>query len=412
MFEMKVNGEMTAVRLPDGSSGKFTGDIDGLYQGYREVGPPEQTAAVQFEHGTLALALRYEVPARPTGERTENPFADGNDPFEGLTLLQVTRPAAPTGRDGPPPWMQGEGGPPPWMQGEGGPPPWMQGEGGPPPWMRGEGGPPPWMQGEDGAPPWMQGEGGPPPWMQGEGGPPPWMQGEGGPPPWMQGQGGASPAMEGQGDPSKWGSGRAVVAHSIKLEVDGEKSTGIYAGASGEMTVEAPNHKTAGYMMIDTDSGRLRLNFLEWYEEGQLVASLWPDGEASTGTYRQAKGELRFSLGFYAAMDPQASTPVNMCAKGTYSGTLWLEEAPETHPQEQPLPKTGGGGSVAEKITWTSDAQDAVKQVPIFVRGRAKKAAENEARERGESVVSVDIFRAAMEKIVPPGMRKGGPPGA
>jgi Proto-chlorophyllide reductase 57 kD subunit len=67
---------------------------------------------------------------------------------------------------------------------------------------------------------------------------------------------------------------------------------------------------------------------------------------------------------------------------------------------------------MADKITWSADAQEAVKQVPIFARGRAKKACESEARERGESVISVEIFKAAMAKIVPPGMRRGGPPGS
>jgi hypothetical protein len=279
MYEMKVQGEMTAVRLPDGSSGRFTGDIAGLYQGYREVGPPEQRAEVPLEHGSLSLVLRYEVPHRPTGERTENPFADGKDPYAGLTLIPVTRPNSAGGQAGPPPWMQAQGG---------GPPPGMQGEGG-----------------------------GPPPWMQGQGG---------GPPPGMQGQGGGPPVMEGQGDPSKWGAGRAVVAHEIKLEIDGDKSTGIYSGASGEMTVEAPNHKTAGFMNVDTDKGRVRLNFLEYYDKGQLVANLWADGEKSTGVFRRARGDLEFSLGFYAAMDPAGSGPPSMCAQGTYSGTLWLED--------------------------------------------------------------------------------------
>ncbi len=65
-----------------------------------------------------------------------------------------------------------------------------------------------------------------------------------------------------------------------------------------------------------------------------------------------------------------------------------------------------------EKVTWSPDAEQAVKRVPFFVRGRAKKAAEDAAREQGESVVTVEIFAAAMDKIVPPHLRgSGGPPG-
>ena len=143
----------------------------------------------------------------------------------------------------------------------------------------------------------------------------------------MQGEGGPPGQLVGQGDPSQWGAGRGVVAHTIKLEVDGDQSTGIYAGASGEMTVEAPNHKTAGYMVITSQQGTLRLEFLEWYEKGQLVADLWVNGEKSTGIYENARGDLKFSLGFYAAFEPEGGLK-DMCAKGEYSGTLRLEREP------------------------------------------------------------------------------------
>jgi len=249
MYEMKVSGEMIAVRLPDGSSGRLTGGIDGPYQGYRTVGPPEQRSTMELEHGTLALVLRHEVPARPTGEREGNTFDDGNDPFANRELVSVVRE-------------------------------------------------------ED-------------------------EEEDAEPPPWMQPGGGAPDEELGMGYPAQWGTGRGVVAHTIKLEVDGSKSTGIYAGASGEITVEAPNHKTSGYMVITTQQGKLVLDFLEWYEKGKLVADLWVNEKKSTGIYQNATGDLKFALGYYAAFEPEGALK-DMCAKGEYSGTLSLEREPAT----------------------------------------------------------------------------------
>ena len=44
MHEMAVNGEIKTIAAREGSSGIFTGSIEGLYQGYR-FGAPRRTSA-------------------------------------------------------------------------------------------------------------------------------------------------------------------------------------------------------------------------------------------------------------------------------------------------------------------------------------------------------------------------------
>jgi len=134
MHEMAVNGEIKTIAFREGSSGVFTGSIEGLYQGYRfgSTTPDEREYTLEGPNGTIALLLRQQIvtplPPRPS----DHPFANGNDPFEDLA---AGRPPSFLKGGGPPPGM---GGPPPGM---GGPPPGM---GGPPPGM---GGPPPGMHG-------------------------------------------------------------------------------------------------------------------------------------------------------------------------------------------------------------------------------------------------------------------------
>lgn len=100
------------------------------------------------------------------------------------------------------------------------------------------------------------------------------------------------------------------------FEIDGEASTGVYAGASGEMQMTTPNLKDAGYLVVNTADGDLRLGFLEWSDGPNLVADLWVEGNKSTGVYRDAEGELKFSL----AIDPGRGL-----ALGPYSGTIRLQ---------------------------------------------------------------------------------------
>ena len=106
----------------------------------------------------------------------------------------------------------------------------------------------------------------------------------------------------------------------VMLRVDPEKSTGIFAGASGEVELATPQYQMSGYLVIETDDGDLRLDFLEAGERGVLKADLWVDGAQSTGIYRNARGDLRFAL---------ETRPPNF-GWGEYSGTIWLEQEPPT----------------------------------------------------------------------------------
>lgn len=228
MTEMKVSGEIKTLAWREGSSGIFTGSIEGLYQGYRfgSTTPDERRFTIEAPNGSIGLVLRQEIstflPPRPK----EHPFAGGKDPLAG-----------------PPPG----GGPP------------MMGRGGP---------------GAHGA--------------------------------------GPAPGM----DPSQ-----RPFFMKVTLGVDPEKSTGIFAGAAGQAEISAPHYRMAGYLVINTKQGDLRLNFLEHEqpEEGNLVADLQVDGAESTGVYRGARGDLKFAIAVAAA----ANRP--NYGKGTYSGTIWLQ---------------------------------------------------------------------------------------
>ncbi|MGI8631141.1 MAG: hypothetical protein ACR2NA_01130 [Solirubrobacterales bacterium] len=55
-----------------------------------------------------------------------------------------------------------------------------------------------------------------------------------------------------------------------KLHVVPDKCTGIFAGATGEM---------AGYLIINTESGDLKLDFLESGSRETLNADLWVNGQ-------------------------------------------------------------------------------------------------------------------------------------
>ena len=217
MYEMTVQGEIKSVAWREGSSGIFTGSIEGLYQGYRigSTTPDEQHFVFEVANGSIALTLRQEIspdfplPLRPA----EHPFSGGKDPFVNAPPVESRPSRAP-----------GEGRP----------------------------------------------------------------------------QGG--PLME------------------VRLRVDPEKSTGIFAGATGEMELATPAYKSGGYLVVITQHGNVRMNFLEKADRMTLVADLWIEGANSTGLYHNAHGNLKFAL---------SMTPPNF-GKGPYSGTIWLEQKPPT----------------------------------------------------------------------------------
>jgi hypothetical protein len=231
MTEMKVRGEIRTLAWREGSSGIFTGSIEGLYQGYRfgSTTPDERRFTLEAPNGSIGLVLRQEIvtflPPRPA----DHPFAGGKDPLA----------SAPPG--GVPPAMA-RGGP-----------------------------------STHGA--------------------------------------GTAPGM----DPSQ-----RPFFMNVTLSADPETSTGIFAGAAGQTEMSTPHYQMAGYLVINTKEGDLRLNFLEHErpEEGNLVADLQVDGTKSTGIYRGARGDLFFSIAVAAAVH------LPNYGKGSYMGTMWLEQEP------------------------------------------------------------------------------------
>ena len=103
-----------------------------------------------------------------------------------------------------------------------------------------------------------------------------------------------------------------------KLHVVPERSSGIFEGASGELELEPPNYRMPGYLVINTNDGDLRLEFLEKGTRELLNADLWVNGEESTGVWKNASGELKFSL---------TVTPP-FFGRGPYSGTIRLQQEP------------------------------------------------------------------------------------
>ena len=135
------------------------------------------------------------------------------------------------------------------------------------------------------------------------GGPPPGVP-TGGPP------GSEEPGMEGGKEIFK-----RVHYMETMFHVLGDKSTGIFAGATGEMDMIAPNYKMRGYLIIETDEGDLKMDFLEAGSRETLNADLWVNGEDSTGKWKGAEGELKFAL--------EVTPP--FFGRGPYSGKIRLQ---------------------------------------------------------------------------------------
>ena len=75
-----------------------------------------------------------------------------------------------------------------------------------------------------------------------------------------------------------------------KLHVLPDKSSGIFAGATGEMEILAPEYKMAGFLVIETANGDLRMDFLEAGTRETLNADLWVNGEESSGILEERGG--------------------------------------------------------------------------------------------------------------------------
>lgn len=138
----------------------------------------------------------------------------------------------------------------------------------------------------------------------------------GGPPP---GVAGGPPGAAGgpPGGPRGLVGGRPFYME-VMATVDSAKCTGIFANSTGQVEITAPDYDMAGHLVINTEHGDLRLDFLESGGRGVLNANLKVNGEQSTGLYHNAHGDLTFSL---------KTVPPNF-GRGPYSGTIWLEQAP------------------------------------------------------------------------------------
>jgi hypothetical protein len=225
--ELQVSGEIRTIAAREGSSGILSGDIEGLYQGYRfaSTTPDEREYLLEAPNGTLALMLRQQIvtPLPPRPDR--HPFAGGRDPLPELPASSAAPPAS-----GP-----------------------------------------------------------------------------------TAGGGGAGPGIEGGREIFKRVHYMEVTAHVLP-----DRSTGIFEGATGDIEIVTPAYRMAGYMVVDTSRGKLKLEFLEKGSRDKLDADLWVDGEESTGMWSGARGELKFSL--------EITPP--FYGLGPYWGTIYVEEEP------------------------------------------------------------------------------------
>jgi hypothetical protein len=207
---LALTGEVRAFGWRDGSSGRFTGDIDGLYQGYRfGADPDERPHVLALPHGELAVTVRQRTNMRLPERPAQNPFAGHDDPIAQLR------------------WHLAHASP-------------------------------------------------------GSGGPPP----PAGPP--------------------------ETPKRTVEVAVDPARSSGIFAGATGLVEVDAPNYEVAGTMRIETATGDLWLDFLEVGAGAELTGRAVVDSDRSTGAWHGASGALnvRFDLDF-----PNI-------AEGTYDGSI------------------------------------------------------------------------------------------
>jgi hypothetical protein len=199
MYKKHVQGEIQALGWREGASGKLMGDLEGFFQGYRLQGSASTANdyLLEIENSMLALTLSQEVhirhplPSRPQ----EHPFKNGNDPFAGVELVAPRLPELPAG--------------------------------------------------------------------------------------------------------SQAAQSRRNMSTVVKLVIDPSRSTGTFAGAQGEMNVELADPKVNGRMTIETNDGIIELAYREHMENAQVFNTLRVEGEKSTGIYKNAKGELHFHVSIY-----------------------------------------------------------------------------------------------------------------
>jgi len=129
--------------------------------------------------------------------------------------------------------------------------------------------------------------------------------------PLAAGRAGPSPSPTGSGD-------GAPPEGTVALTVLPDASSGIFAGARGEIELAVPNYWTGGSLVVRTTAGDLWLDYLEQHTPyAARRTDLWVDGARSTGRWHGAGGKLRFTLALH---------PPNAAA-GWYTGTVTLGPA-------------------------------------------------------------------------------------
>lgn len=100
-----VRGQVRALGWRDGSSGMFSGTIEGLYQGYRfGAAPDERAHLLELPYGTLAVTVRQRTDMRLPERPADHPFAGDADPIKGIRAQMAALPVEdrPVRPEGPP----------------------------------------------------------------------------------------------------------------------------------------------------------------------------------------------------------------------------------------------------------------------------------------------------------------------
>jgi hypothetical protein len=95
------------------------------------------------------------------------------------------------------------------------------------------------------------------------------------------------------------------------------EAAGIYEGAAGELHVTAPKLEEPGSLVVSTAQGDLLPRFMESGEGARLRTNLEVDPERSSGIYQHAEGRLEFALDVQTGglgRGPYWGTPGARCA--------------------------------------------------------------------------------------------------
>jgi hypothetical protein len=132
---------------------------------------------------------------------------------------------------------------------------------------------------------------------------------------------------------------------TVALTVLPDASSGIFAGARGEIELPVPSYREGGSLVVNTESGNLWMDYLELRTaRSTLQTDLWVDGVRSTGSWRGAGGKLRFTLELHppnVAVGWYGGTfRLGPATDGSFgrklAGTTWVEQPPAPANTERP----------------------------------------------------------------------------